>query len=160
MNNININTTLDVEPKSINQSIQPKVFITRGSSFSFSFDLSNKTYTFDQIEQLMVIFGSCGTVVSSFKMYTEEPLHGETFELDSHFSHTKIGTYDSVAFTLLAEDTTAFDATQPGQWLDCELVIKLDGDDFSSEVRNTSTIIEKQPAICIIDSLYSHLMGD
>lgn len=115
MNNIDINTTLDVMPKSADQSIQPAVLITRGSSFSFSFDLSNKAYTFDQIEQLIVIFGSCGTVVSSFKMYNEEPLHGETFDLDHHFSHTIIGTSDYVTFTLLAEDTLAFDVTRPGQ---------------------------------------------
>lgn len=160
MNNININTTLDIVPKSANQTIQPAILITRGSSFSFSFDLSTKAYTFDQIEQLIVIFGSRGDVVSSFKMYAEEPIHGETFELDRHFSHTQIGTSDFVVFTLLAEDTIVFDATRPGQWLDCEMVIKLDGDDFSTEDRNMATIIEKQPAIGVIDSLYGHLLGD
>ena len=160
MINLNIKTTLGLNAGCTGTVIQPTTFITRGSSFSFSFDLSTKAYTFGQIEQLIFIFGKQGDVQTSFKMYEVMPLYGESGVLDSHFTHTSLGTQDYITLILTAEDTLALDVTQPGDWLECEVVIQIDGDDFSIEERPMTTIIEKQPAIGVIDSLYSHLLGD
>ena len=160
MSNLDIRTTLGLETCCTGTTIQPATFITRGSSFSMTFDLSSKAYTFDQLEQLIFIFGKLGDIQASFKMYEVMPLHGEIGVLDSHFAHTILGTQDYITLTLTAEDTTKLDLTQPGDWLDCEVVVQIDGDDLSTEERPMTTIIEKQPALGVIDSLYSHLLGD
>lgn len=114
MSNLDIKTTLGLETCCTGATVQPATFITRGSSFSMSFDLSSKAYTFDQIEQLIFIFGKLGEVQASFKMYETMPLHGETGVLDSHFAHTTLGAQDYVILTLTAEDTIKLDTTQPG----------------------------------------------
>lgn len=160
MNNLNINTFISCEPKDQVYSVQPVTLITRGASHSFVFDLSTKAYTFDQIEQLIFIFGDQEKIVKSFSMYKEEPLHGETCDLEARFSHTSLGSQDCITFVLSAEDTAAFEVTDTENWLSCEVVIKIDGDDFSDVSRPTTTIIEKQPAIGVIDSLYGHLLGE
>ena len=114
MNNLDIRTTLGLEACGTGTAVQPITFITRGSSFSIAFNLSSKAYTFDQIEQLIFIFGKRGDVQASFKMYEVMPLHGEADVLDSHFAHGTLGTQDYITLTLTAEDTTKLDLTQPG----------------------------------------------
>lgn len=115
MNELNIVTKLELEPKSSTKGIRPACLITRGSSFGFTFDLSDKVYTFDQIEQLIFVFGTKGKVVKSYRMYATEPIHGEAGILDSHFKHTPMTGLDFITFTLNAEDTAAFASTKPGQ---------------------------------------------
>lgn len=73
--------------------------------------------------------------------------------LDDHFTPSE----KLICFRLSSEETLALALTTPYSPMLLEVVIRADTDDISDTHYRDSTIIESQPPVMVVDSLYSQM---
>lgn len=164
MRNFNINTTIGVCPSRAVGQKKASIFITRGANANLSFDIMNKAYTFDQIEQCIFILKQPSGNIISYKMYPTAEAHDSEdnlIEMDSHFKHIYGVNYNYINLSLKPQETANFELTYENKLIEFEVVVIIDGDDNNIFGTNEShTTIEVQPLISTIDSIYSKVIGD
>lgn len=162
MRNFKINTTLGVCPAKNLGNKKASYFITRGATGNLTFDLLSKAYTFDQIEQAIFVLREADVehTVLQFKLYATEPTDGTEGILDSHFTHVKGFGYEYLNLELTSEETAALAVTDKNHLMEFEVVVQIDGDDKNPELRLMHTMIEKQPFVGVIDSIYGSVVGE
>jgi hypothetical protein len=81
------------------------------------------------------------------------------YMLDEHFYYEFSEEHDLniLTFNFSAVETKQFKVTSPGNEIIFEVAIKLNTDKFSSLRNKDSIIIEPQPPIVVVDSLYSKI---
>ena len=153
----NIHTSLDIVPPVKPQPVEV-IYLTRGASGYLTFDLFDKVYTFDDLEQLTVLFKQDKTVKVFEMIEYLDPEDKKQWKLDPHFGYDEGPGYAYVSFYLSAEETASFEPTVPGEFVDYEIVVKLDTDRLLDQ-KVDATIIEKQRPIIIMDSVYGDVVG-
>ncbi len=153
-----------------------KLFVTRGSSEIFRFDLSNKSYDLDDIKQLIFIFSQNG-LIWNFEMYDEDGNLNPKFEIieEKEVLKDQYGNiiYDAdgkpvvqvvgvdIAIKLDENDTVKFSPTYDrGSKTNVEVVVQLDADQDPSSIQNNTTIIETLPSFSVLDSAYSKIISE
>lgn len=81
------------------------------------------------------------------------------YMIDDHFYYEFSDKYNlnMITFNLSALETKQFKATRPGSEVVFEVAIKLDTNKFANLRNADSIIIEPQPSIIVVDSLYSKI---
>ena len=147
MRDFQIHTNIGIIPRPKKE--KAGYFVTRGASTAFFFDLLDKTYKFNQIEQVTFIF-SRKEKIHYFEMFDADG------HLDSHFKHCEGPMYDYISLLLADTDTAEFEPTLD-KLMDYEIIIKLDQDKFVT-TRKDFVIIEKQSQVAVEDSAYAHIL--
>ena len=127
------------------------IYITRGASAELVYPLFDKTFNFDDIEQVTFTFKQ-GKELYWYTLYTESERAG--LVVDSHFYVFETEEYSALIFNLDAEETKQF---KPNVLIEYEIAIKLNTDSFASLSNKDSIIIEPQHPIRVVDSLYSRI---
>lgn len=78
--------------------------------------------------------------------------------IDEHFCHSVGKSWDYLTFSLAAEETAQFTCTQPGNYMEYEIAVRLNTYWYKNTGNRDSIIIEPQHPIAVIDSLYSKLV--
>lgn len=130
------------------------IYITRGASAELVYPLFDKTFSFEDIEQVTFTFKQ-GKDLYWYTLYTEaEETEEAGLVVDSHFYVFKTAEYSALVFNLDAEETKQF---KPNVLVEYEIAIKLNTDSFASLSNKDSIIIEPQHPIRVVDSLYSRI---
>lgn len=156
-----------------------KLFMTRGASETFTFDLSSKNYDLEEIEQLIFTF-SQDTRIFSFEMFDDTPFQERKRLIDSgektyedflmprfalisnwvdlaeeeNSRPSAIQTYtgDDVQIKLTDTDTAKFFSTDTK--VKIEIVVKLDSDPGSEKLNEKTVIIDSLPSVKVLDTIY------
>ena len=151
-----IKATIGLVPPDALDYKEAQQYITRGATETFTLDIYEKAYTFDQIEQVTFAYKQVDGTIISYDMYQ---IFGDQDSINDRFKHFSGPEYDYITLTLESKETAKFKATKPGQVVLCEIAISIDSDD-QDENHQVYTTIEQQPNIGVIDSIYGELIGD
>lgn len=148
--NFSIYTKLDVMPKPKKPEL---IYLIRGATGVLKFDLTDKQYSFNDIDQATFIFKQ-GSTLFDFDLYDIDVETGEK-TLNNHFKHEYDPEYDYISFILTVDDTLEFKPTaMPMQY---EVAVSLITDQ-NIQINQDTTIIEEQPKVIVKDSLYGDLL--
>ena len=156
MRNFDIHTTLGVVPSMASKKKKAFYFITRGSSATLTFNLMNRAYTFDQIEQLTFLLGNPNGKILKYNAFNES---GELNPNCKHWEDLEGHEYNYVSMILSPEQTALLEVTNSYNLVKFEIAVTIDGDDEDPDGQ-PYTQIEEQPLVGVIDSIYSHTIGD
>lgn len=131
--------------------IPKPICITRGASAQLTYPLSDKTFSVEDIEQVVFMFKQ-GKDLWGYSMFDDsEP--GKATK-SPRFYILEEENHSAIIFNLDGEDTKQF---KPGINLKYEITIKLNTDSLATTGYKDSIIIEPQCPIVVVDSLYSSL---
>ncbi len=145
---MSIYATLHTAPTRCDQTHE-MIYITRGASAELIYPLFDKTFSFEDIEQVTFTFKQ-GKELRWYTLYTET--EDTSLAVDPHFYVFETEEYSALVFNLDTEETKQF---KPNVLVEYEIAIKLNTDSFASLSNKDSIIIEPQHPIRVVDSLYS-----
>ena len=131
------------------------IYITRGATAELIYTLYDKTFRYEDIEQITFTFKQ-GKNIYWYSMFeTVKDAEGNTvINKDPHFYHFNNEEYGAIIFNLDSEETKQF---KPNILIDYEIAIKLNTDSFATLGGKDSMIIEPQHPIEVRDSLFSRI---
>ena len=81
--------------------------------------------------------------------------------LNKHFNHNFVeDSIDNITFNLSSEETKYFDLTTPSNNVQFEIAFRFDTDSAAALSYTDSVLIEPQPSIIVVDSLFSRLYNE
>lgn len=127
------------------------IYVIRGASAQLTYSVLDKAFKIEDIEQVIFMFKQ-GRDLWGYSMFDDsEP---DNVTKNPRFYILDDENYSAIVFNLDGEDTKQF---KPGINLEYEIIIKLNTDSFATIGNKDATVIEPQPPIVVIDSLYSSL---
>lgn len=148
--NFSVYTKLDVMPKPKAPEV---IYIIRGATGNLKFDLLDKAYNFEDINQATFIFKQADTFFT-FDLYDID-IETQEKTMNEHFKHEFGPEYDFISLLLTVNDTINFKPTA-GFPMQYEVAITLADPEIT--IDQEATIVEEQPAVFIKDSLYGELL--
>ncbi len=126
-------------------------YISRGATVVFEFDLDQKAYTFNDIEQLSFLFKQYNKLLK-YDLYTEGKVLNPLFCFDYDDYNEVI----IIKLRLPAEETVKFKKTTKENLIPCEVMIHLNSNEDYNQ--DETTILENLPPLNVTDTLYGKFL--